>query len=141
MHSLIGLRICLRSLTSFSSGLRCTGSPYRPQLARDGRRRASRAGRTLSRRLPGNGVFGSSSAKPGCRRLSPMSGEWLGRASVPLEDLAQGQNWRMCEALLTLHLIADEACAGLFVALDRSDGYGCLYRARGREVLARTGSL
>src|SRR5258708_9935125 len=47
----------------------------------------------------------------------------------------------MCEALLTLHAIADEACAGLGVALDRSDGDGCLYRARGRELLARTGSL
>lgn len=47
----------------------------------------------------------------------------------------------MCEALLTLHTIADEACAGLFVALDRSDGRGCVYRARGRELLARTGSL
>ena len=63
------------------------------------------------------------------------------RASVPLEQLAQGQDWRMCEALLTLHTIADEACAGLFVALDRSDGQGCVYRARGRELLARTGSL
>ena len=30
---------------------------------------------------------------------------------------------------------------GLFVALDRSDGEGCCYRARGRELLARTGSL
>ena len=63
------------------------------------------------------------------------------RVSVPLEQLAQGHEWQMCEALLTLHAIADEACAGLFVALDRSDGQGCVYRARGREVLARTGSL
>ena len=63
------------------------------------------------------------------------------RVSVPLERLAQGQEWRMCEALLTLHAMADEACAGLFVAMDRSDGHGCLYRARGRELLARTGSL
>ena len=47
----------------------------------------------------------------------------------------------MCDALLTLHAIADEACAGLGIALDRSDGKGCLYRARGRELLARTGSL
>jgi hypothetical protein len=63
------------------------------------------------------------------------------RSSVALEQLARGQDWRMCEALLTLHAIADEACAGLFVALDRSDGQGLLYRARGRELLARTGSL
>src|SRR5499427_729976 len=63
------------------------------------------------------------------------------RAETPLEDLAEGRDWRMCEALLTLHAIADEACAGLGMALDRSDGKGCLYRARGRELLARTGSL
>ncbi len=63
------------------------------------------------------------------------------RAGTPLEQLADGSDWRMCEALLTLHAIADEACAGLGVALDRSDGDGCLYRARGRELLARTGSL
>src|SRR6516165_2145841 len=63
------------------------------------------------------------------------------RAGMPLEDLTEGRDWRMCEALLTLHAIADEACAGLGMALDRSDGKGCLYRARGRELLARTGSL
>jgi len=70
--------------------------------------------------------------------------EWIvfrERAGTPLEDLAEGRGWRMCEALLTLHAIADEACAGLGMALDRSDGKGCLYRARGRELLARTGSL
>jgi hypothetical protein len=63
------------------------------------------------------------------------------RAGMPLEQLADGRDWRVCEALLTLHAIADEACAGLFVALDRSDGEGCVYRARGRELLARTGSI
>jgi hypothetical protein len=47
----------------------------------------------------------------------------------------------MCEALLTLHAIADEACAGLGAGADRSSGEGCVYRARGRELLARTGSL
>ena len=60
---------------------------------------------------------------------------------MPLEDLADGRNWRMCEALLTLHAIADEACAGLGIPLGRSDAKGCVYRARGRELLARTGSL
>jgi hypothetical protein len=60
---------------------------------------------------------------------------------IPLEDLAEGCNWRMCEALLTLHAIADEACAGLGIPLGRSDVKGCVYRARGRELLARTGSL
>ena len=63
------------------------------------------------------------------------------RAGIPLEELAAGRDWRVCEALLTLHAIADEACAGMFVALDRSDGEGCIYRARGRELLARVGCL
>ncbi len=63
------------------------------------------------------------------------------RVGVPLEQLAAGHDRRMCEALLTLHAIADEACAGLGIALDSSDGDACVYRARGRELLARTGSL
>lgn len=60
---------------------------------------------------------------------------------IPLSDLTEARNWRLCQALLTLHAIADEACAGLGVALDASDADGLLYRARGRELLARTGSL
>jgi hypothetical protein len=63
------------------------------------------------------------------------------QVGMPLEHLAEGHDWRMCEALLTLHAVADEACAGLGVALGRSDEKGCVYRARGRELLARTGSL
>ena len=63
------------------------------------------------------------------------------RAETPLAELAEGRDWRMCQALLTLHAISDEACAGLGVPLDRSDGKGCVYRARGRELLARTESL
>ena len=59
----------------------------------------------------------------------------------PFTDLSQARDWRLCSALLTLHAIADEACAGLGVALDASDGDGLRYRARGRELLARTGSL
>jgi hypothetical protein len=60
---------------------------------------------------------------------------------VPIEELALGGEHRLCEALLTLHAVADEACAGLGVAVDSSDAEGCVYRARGRELLARTGSL
>ena len=59
----------------------------------------------------------------------------------PLTDLSQAHDWRLCSALLTLHAIADEACAGLGVALDASHGDGVRYRVRGRELLARTGSL
>src|SRR5215467_3184357 len=63
------------------------------------------------------------------------------REEMPLEHLAQGVDSRMCEALLTLHAIADEACAGLGIPLETSRGKGCVYRARARELLARTGSL
>jgi hypothetical protein len=63
------------------------------------------------------------------------------RAGMPLEHLAEGHDSRMCEALLTLHAIADEACAGLGLSLEGSGGKGCVYRAHGRELLARTGSL
>ena len=73
-----------------------------------------------------------------------LAEEWgvlVDGAEIPLEHLAQGREWRTCEALLTLHAIADEACAGLGVAAERADGKGCRYRARGRELLARTGSM
>ena len=73
-----------------------------------------------------------------------LADEWnvfCDRAGMPLDELAEGSDWRMCEALLTLHAIADEACAGLGVTLDGSDGRACIYRAHGRELLARTGSL
>jgi hypothetical protein len=70
-------------------------------------------------------------------------------AETALERLAEGEEWRLCEALLTVHAIADEACAGLGVLVDLSgdvpadlsgDDSGARYRARGRELLARTGS-
>jgi hypothetical protein len=70
--------------------------------------------------------------------------EWAAlkaRADVPLEDLAEGLDPRLCVALLTLHSMADEACAGLGVALDTSDAVASVYRARGRELLVRTGSM
>jgi hypothetical protein len=63
------------------------------------------------------------------------------RLGVSLESLASGRDDRGWQALLTLHAVADEACAGLGVALDTFDADGCVYRARGRELLARTGSL
>jgi hypothetical protein len=62
-------------------------------------------------------------------------------ADTPLEEIAEGRDQRLCESLLTLHAIADEACAGLGVALDAGDAGACVYRARGRELLARTGSM
>ncbi len=80
------------------------------------------------------------------RRRPPglVGREWAAvkeRADMPLAHLAEGLDWRVCVALLTLHAMADEACAGLGVALDTSDGFASVYRARGREMLARTGSM
>ena len=63
------------------------------------------------------------------------------RAERPLEQIAEGRDLPTCEALFTLHAVADEACAGLGLALDASSAIGVRYRARGRELLARTGSL
>ena len=73
-----------------------------------------------------------------------LAQEWgvlQARAGTPFSQLAEARDWRLCEALLTLHAIADEACAGLGVALDAARADGLVYRARGRELLARTGSL
>lgn len=73
-----------------------------------------------------------------------LAQEWgivRARAEIPLSQLAEARDWRVCEALLTLHAIADEACAGLGIARDASSADGCVYRARARELLARTGSL
>jgi hypothetical protein len=73
-----------------------------------------------------------------------LAQEWAilrARAGIPLSQLAEARDWRLCEALLTLHAIADEACAGLGVFLDAAGADGLVYRARGRELLARTGSL
>jgi len=73
-----------------------------------------------------------------------VTAEWQAlreAAETPLEDLAEGHARRACEALLTLHAMADEACAGLGIPLDTYDGRGCVYRGRARELLARTGSL
>lgn len=81
-------------------------------------------------------------------RLGPppdlVAREWdilMGSPATPIESIADGSEWRICEALLTLHAIADEACAGMGVAVEGSQGIGCALRGRGRELLARTGSL
>src|SRR5215468_2631179 len=62
-------------------------------------------------------------------------------AKTPLEELSGGTDWDLCAALLTLHAIADEACAGLGVALAASNPLGCGYRGRARELLAQRGTL
>jgi hypothetical protein len=62
-------------------------------------------------------------------------------ATTPLEELSTGADWDLCAALLTLHAVADEACAGLGVALAASNPLGCSYRGRARELLAQRGTL
>src|SRR5262249_37509937 len=63
------------------------------------------------------------------------------RSATMLDELATGRAWRICQALLTLHAIADEACAGTGVAVADVPPDGHRFRARARELLARTGTL
>src|SRR5215510_5183112 len=63
------------------------------------------------------------------------------RVATTLDELATGRAWRICQALLTLHAIADEACAGTGVAVADVPRDGHRFRARARELLARTGTL
>jgi hypothetical protein len=110
------------------------------------------AERWQNQRLPGWSDAVEKAARQWCSRVEGgsrsvpdvMAGAWQvlrERAGTPLEQFAEGDDRQGCDALLTLHAIADEACVGLGVALDALDGRGSLFRARGRELLARTGSL
>jgi hypothetical protein len=80
-------------------------------------------------------------------RLSPpgaLTAAWKvvrGAADVCVEELSTGGEWRVTEALLTLHAIADEACTGLGTAIMASPGPGCAFRGSARELLTETGSL
>jgi hypothetical protein len=62
-------------------------------------------------------------------------------SATSLDELAAGRAWRVCRALLTLHAIADEACAGTGVAVADVPRDGARFRGRARELLARTGTL
>jgi hypothetical protein len=62
-------------------------------------------------------------------------------SATSLDELATGRAWRACQALLTLHAIADEACAGTGVTVADVPRDGARFRARARELLARTGTL
>jgi hypothetical protein len=63
------------------------------------------------------------------------------RSATSLDELATGRAWRICQALITLHAIADEACAGTGVTVAGVPRNGARFRARARELLARTGTL
>jgi hypothetical protein len=60
---------------------------------------------------------------------------------VTIGELSAGSNWDTIEALLILHAIADEACAGLGTASAVRPGAGCLFRSFARELMTETGSL
>lgn len=59
---------------------------------------------------------------------------------TPIAELAQGHPWGLCEAVLALHAIADEASAGC-AGGGSATGPGYTFRARARELLVRTGSM
>src|SRR5262249_36458718 len=80
----------------------------------------------------------------GTRLPGLVAEEWAvvrERSATTLDELATGRAWRVCQALLTLHAIADEACAGTGVAVADVPRDGHRFRARARELLARTGTL
>ena len=91
-------------------------------------------------------------ARRWCRRTddgrSPMpelvESEWEVVRNAPataLEDLSSGRAWRLCVALLTLHAIADEVCAGVGARAGQREPIGISLRAQIRELLARSGSM
>ena len=60
---------------------------------------------------------------------------------IPLDEIASGRAWRVCQALLTLHAIADEACAGIATGTSASRDAEAASRARMRELMSRTGTI
>ncbi len=74
---------------------------------------------------------------PEVRRLWAVVLEHL---DTPIREVAEGRPWALCEAVLALHAIADEASAGLIRS--RSDGGpGAVFLAKCGELLARRGSV
>lgn len=79
-----------------------------------------------------------------CAPPEPVRRWWkvVGHAGESgIEELAAGGEWHVIEALLGLHTVADEACAGLGSATGAAPGPGCSFRAAARELFAETGSL
>jgi hypothetical protein len=65
--------------------------------------------------------------------------ETLSKArEVPLDLLSRGDRWNVCEAIITLHALADEACSSLG-AFDGDDG--SRFAERAWAMLEREGSL
>jgi hypothetical protein len=64
-----------------------------------------------------------------------------GALGVGIDVLSAGKEWQVTDALLALHAVADEACAGLGDATAAPPGPGCAFRAAARELLSVSGSL
>jgi hypothetical protein len=62
-------------------------------------------------------------------------------STLALDDVVRGRPWSVSVALLTLHGLADQACAGIGSATDVGFGPGCEFRGRAREYLAEHGTL
>ena len=75
---------------------------------------------------------------PGTRLLIDQW-ETLSKArEVPLAVLSRGDPWKVCQAIITLHALADEACSSLN-AFDRDDG--SVFAERAWAMLESEGSL
>ena len=61
-------------------------------------------------------------------------------AAAPLVDLGAGHDWRLIQSLLTLHAMADQATSDGIID-QPPDDTALVFRARTRELLARTGSM
>ena len=81
---------------------------------------------------------GAGGAPEEVRRLWQVVHDHL---DTPLDVFADGEPWRLCEAVLLLHSIADEASAGRAAGAGLPPGASGLGLARGRELLVRTGSI
>jgi hypothetical protein len=60
--------------------------------------------------------------------------------ATPVAEIACGRPWPMCEAVLLLNAIADEASAGCGGA-GRGPAASAIHRARAQELLVRTGTM
>lgn len=78
---------------------------------------------------------------PGAAVPGLVTSNWrllTGARDLPLDELGRGERWEVCVAILTLHALADEACAGLgSFRLSARGGF----ESRAWERLRETGSL
>ena len=64
----------------------------------------------------------------------------VGQLDTPVADVGAGRPWPLCEAVLMLHAIADEAAAGC-TGSGSGPPAGAVHLARAQEMLAHRGTL